>query len=54
MEILEKIMIRHHLHVSKHIVMLLNLTTDDLDLTDRSPGAKKVKKYLFNQLGITP
>ena len=50
-EELEKVIVQHHLHVSKHLVMLFKFTPDQLNLQDSTPLAIKIQHYLFNQIG---
>ena len=53
-EELEKVIVTHHLHVSKHLVMLFKITPDQLNLQEDSsntPLSMKIQHYLFNQIG---
>ena len=48
MDDLEEVIIEHHLHVSKHMIMLLKLNPDQLEPLDDSLSSKRIKRYLFN------
>ena len=48
MDVLEEVIIEHHLHVSKHMIMLLKLNPDQLEPLDDSFASERIKRYLFN------
>ena len=48
MDDLEEVIIEHHLHVSKHMIMLLKLNPDQLEPLDDSQAFKRIKRYLFS------
>lgn len=46
----DKALIHHHLHFTKQIILLMNLTSDDLQLSEKTEADQKIKFYLFGKL----
>ena len=43
----DKVLIRHHMHFTKQIIQLLELTPEDLEINVDSAYMTKIKFYLF-------
>ena len=43
----DKVLIQHHMHFTKQIVQLLDLTPEDLEINADSAYMTKIKFYLF-------